>query len=79
MDVQGFELEVLKGATKTLKNTKVIVLEINNHDGYKGSPTYFEIDDFLRNKNFELYDLLASNRVKNKLQDWDAIYVNKNL
>lgn len=79
MDVQGFELEVLKGASETLKNTKVIVLEINNHDGYKGSPTYFEIDDFLRNKNFELYDLLASNRVQNKLQDWDAIYVNKNL
>jgi FkbM family methyltransferase len=79
MDVQGFELEVLKGATKTLENTHVIVIEINNHDGYKGSPSYFDIDEYLRAKNFELFDMLCSNRIKNKLQDWDAIYVNKNL
>jgi FkbM family methyltransferase len=75
MDVQGFELEVLKGATETLKRTHVIVLEINNHDGYKGAPTYFEIDDFLRQKGFQLYDLLPNVRINNKLQDWDAIYV----
>ena len=79
MDVQGFELEVLKGATETLKHTLLVVLEINNHTGYKGAPTYFEIDDFFRNKGFELYDLLPNIRINNKLQDWDAIYVNKNL
>lgn len=77
MDVQGFELEVLKGATDTLKRTKIIVLEINNHDGYKNAPTYFEIDDFLRQANFQLYDLLPTARINNKLQDWDAIYVKK--
>jgi FkbM family methyltransferase len=75
MDVQGFEMEVLKGATETLKRTHVIVLEINNHDGYKGAPTYFDIDDFLRQKGFQLYDLLPNVRINHKLQDWDAIYV----
>ena len=35
MDVQGFELEVLKGATNILPKIKVIVFEINNHQGFK--------------------------------------------
>ena len=77
MDVQGFELEVLKGATATLKRTHIIILEINNHDGYKNAPTYFELDDFLRRANFQLYDLLPNARINGKLQDWDAIYVQK--
>lgn len=79
MDVQGFELEVLRGATNTLLRTKVIVLEINNHEGFKGAPTYFEIDDFMRKNNFELFDLLPNYREAGKLYDWDAIYVNKSL
>ena len=37
LDVQGFELEVLKGAKNTLPNINLIVLEVNNHDGYVGS------------------------------------------
>ncbi len=77
LDVQGFELEVLRGGIETLDRTKVIVLEINNHDGYKNAPTYYEIDIFLREKGFQLFDLLPSERVNGKLQDWDAIYVNQ--
>jgi FkbM family methyltransferase len=75
MDVQGFELEVLKGATETLKRTEIVILEINNHDGYKNAPTYFELDEFLRQANFQLHDLLPNVRINGKLQDWDAIYV----
>ena len=79
MDVQGFEMEVLKGAEKTLLRTKIIVLEINNHDGYRGGPTYFEIDAYLRQRNFQLFDLLPNLRENGKLLDWDAIYVNSTL
>jgi FkbM family methyltransferase len=75
MDVQGFELEVLKGAKETLKRTEIVILEINNHDGYKNAPTYFELDAFLREANFQLHDLLPNVRINGKLQDWDAIYV----
>ncbi len=79
LDVQGYELEVLKGATQTLKNTKVIVFEVNNHSGFKNAPTYFELDEFLRNRNFELFDILPNKRQNLKLLDWDTIYVNKSL
>ncbi len=77
LDVQGFELEVMKGGIDTLKRTKVIVFEVNNHQGFAGAPTYFEIDTFLRERNFELNDILPGLRENEKLLDWDAIYVNR--
>lgn len=77
LDVQGFELEVMKGGIDTLKRTKVIVFEVNNHQGFQGAPTYFDIDTFLRERSFELYDILPGLRENEKLLDWDAIYVNK--
>lgn len=77
LDVQGFELEVMKGGIDTLKRTKVIVFEVNNHQGFEGAPTYFDIDTFLREHNFELYDILPGLRENEKLLDWDAIYVNR--
>lgn len=77
MDVQGFELEVLKGAMSILPNIKVIVLEINNHQGFKNAPTYYEIDAFLRLNNFEFYDHFAGHRENGKLWDWDVVYVNR--
>lgn len=77
LDVQGFELEVLKGATTVLPRTKVIVLEINNHQGFKNGPTYHEIDAFLREHNFELFNIYPGFRDRNKLMDWDSIYVNQ--
>jgi FkbM family methyltransferase len=76
IDVQGFELEVLKGAVRTLKNTNVIVLEMNNHDGYKGAPKYYEIDEYLRNNNFTLYDIFPSFKDEDRLKEWDSIYLN---
>jgi FkbM family methyltransferase len=77
MDVQGFELEVLKGAIQTLQRTAIVVMEVNNHDGYKGAPTYYDLDSFMRLNGFVLYDIVPNAHFNGKLQDWDAIYVNK--
>jgi len=78
IDVQGYELEVLKGGTETLKKTYLITLEMNNHEGYKDSPKYFEIDDYLRNVGFCFYDILPSTRSNGPLVEWDCIYINQN-
>lgn len=48
IDVQGYELEVLRGASKTLENIDVIFTEINVGEVYKGCAKLNEIDDFLR-------------------------------
>ena len=76
IDVQGYELEVLKGAINTLLRTSIILLEMNNHDGYKGSPKYYELDEFLRNQKFTLYDIFPSTKDDGRLKEWDSLYIN---
>lgn len=76
MDVQGFELQVLKGGIQTLKKVYLIILEMQNHEFYVGAPMYYELDEFLRNQGFRLFDLMPSIRDEMKLYEWDAIYVN---
>jgi FkbM family methyltransferase len=46
-DVQGFELEVLKGATNTLKNIDYILLEVNRDEVYEGCAKVHQLDEFL--------------------------------
>jgi FkbM family methyltransferase len=76
IDVQGFEMDVLKGAEMTLKKTDIVILEANNHDGYVGSSKYYEIDNYLREHNFTLFDILPSIVDNCKLKEWDVIYLN---
>jgi FkbM family methyltransferase len=75
LDVQGYELEVLKGAGSALSRTDIIVTEVNNHNVYVGAPKYFELDEFLRSRGFILYDLFPSTKDDGRLKEWDAIYV----
>lgn len=79
IDVQGYELEVLKGATSTLRRTSIIVLEMNNHSYYSGAPKYYEVDIYLRENDFILYDIFPSTKDKGQLKEWDSIYVKVDL
>ncbi len=79
IDVQGYELEVLKGGRQTLSRTFLIVLEMQNHQFYTGAPGYFILDEYLRKSGFELYDIVPSIREEEKLLEWDSIYVNTGL
>jgi|GEM_PF-856084 len=79
MDVQGFELEVLKGATASLGQTHFVLLEMQNHNIYKGAPQYYELDEFLRNAGFELFEIVPSIREALQIKEFDAIYMNRML
>lgn len=46
-DVQGAELDVLKGATETLKNINYLYLEVNKKETYTGCATIDQIDAYL--------------------------------
>jgi hypothetical protein len=76
IDVQGYELNVLRGARTTLSRTDIVVLEANNHEGYRGSAKYWEVDLFLREKGFTLYDIIPSIVDGGRLKEWDMIYMN---
>lgn len=48
MDVQGYELEVLKGAPETLRHIDYIYCEINRDEVYEGCAKVWELDAFLK-------------------------------
>ncbi len=57
IDVQGYELKVLKGATKTLKHIDYIWTEVNFEEMYEGCAIMDEIDKFLKGFNRKIvYD-----------------------
>lgn len=47
IDVQGFELEVLKGSVETLKHIDFIIVEVNRAEVYTDCAQIEEIDEFL--------------------------------
>ena len=47
MDVQGYELEVLKGGREVLKQIKYVYCEVNRAEVYKNNAMVQDIDDFL--------------------------------
>lgn len=48
MDVQGFELEVLKGAHETLKHIDYVYSEVNKEELYSGCAMVGELDNYLQ-------------------------------
>lgn len=57
IDVQGGELDVLKGAQRTLEDVIVVHCEMEFAPVYRGQPLFAEIDIYLRSAGFELIDL----------------------
>src|SRR3989344_6130606 len=57
LDIEGAELEVFKGAKKTLQGSLGISTEAVFYPWRKGMPTFTDIDLFLRKFGFILFDL----------------------
>ena len=79
IDVQGFELEVLKGSQKTLKNIDYIMCEINRNTDtkgieYIGCALVDELENFLDKHDFQMV-----------AQNWagvswgDGLFIKRNL
>jgi FkbM family methyltransferase len=74
MDVQGYELEVLKGAKETLKNIDYVYCEVNRDEVYENNAYVEEIDTFLSEYNMERVETSWEGKI------WgDALYVRKEL
>jgi len=53
MDVQGYELEVLKGATETLKHVDYVYCEVNRDEVYENNAYVEELDEYLSTYGME--------------------------
>ena len=70
VDVQGYELNVFKGATKTLKSIDIIYSEINFEELYQDCVLVGELDAYL--KKFGFIRILTDDKPKS----WgDALYL----
>lgn len=58
VDVQGGELEVLKGATTIMDQFEVIVLECGLIETLIGQPIFHEYVAYLAEQNFVVYDII---------------------
>jgi FkbM family methyltransferase len=78
MDVQGSELDIIKGGLDIIKNTKFLLLELQTQEYNKGAPRIEEVISFLRDINFEfidIFDLLYSRN--GCLIQLDGFFINK--
>lgn len=57
LDVQGAELEVLRGSSRTLSKVEVVLLETSLLPYNAGAPLATEVFTFMTNNGFALYDI----------------------
>ena len=57
IDVQGYELEVLKGGEQAVSNSIGCELEVSFIEIYKNQPLFAEVDQWMRARDFFLADL----------------------
>lgn len=67
IDTEGYELEALKGATKTLKKCKFVVCEASIEKRFEGSYNLSELVLFMGQHNFHLVKVLRFAVDKNKV------------
>jgi hypothetical protein len=58
VDVQGGELEVLRGAEDCLHNFEVIVLEVGIMETYIGQPIFHEYIAYMAQRDYVVYDII---------------------
>jgi hypothetical protein len=62
VDTQGYELQVLQGATDLLPRTVAIQLELSLLPLYEGAPTFTELIAFVQSIGFELFSIIPGFR-----------------
>lgn len=81
LDVQGYELHVLKGAQKTLEDTLVVMCEVCFEKFYEGQADFSEIYTFMGEHGFSFAEFVAVSRIPpaDEVAFADAVFINNRL
>lgn len=74
LDVQGAELDVLRGATECLKTTSYLLLEVSLHRWNQGAPMIEEVIRFLDDREYVLIDIVETHFVQGYLLQVDCLF-----
>lgn len=79
LDVQGAELEVLKGSENVIKNTEILIIETNLFESFKGAPIFEDHIAYMASKGFMVYDIIGGGYTyaSDRLGFVDLVYVKK--
>jgi FkbM family methyltransferase len=77
LDVQGYEIEVLRGGGHTLESTEAVLMEVNLLGLHEGVPLFHESADYMGKQGFQVYDLcnLVRRPYDGALWQADVIFV----
>ncbi|HEV2270389.1 MAG TPA: FkbM family methyltransferase [Steroidobacteraceae bacterium] len=81
VDTQGYELEVLAGATGLLPQTIALQLELSLVPLYEGAPTFVEAIDYMKSRDFELFSIAPGfkDRRSGRLLQMDGIFLRRDV
>lgn len=82
MDIQGAELQALKGAETILSDHRIALVycEIEFYELYKGQPLFWDVGSYLHRKGYHLYALYDPHYHKDnpRVLSWaDALFVSR--
>jgi FkbM family methyltransferase len=75
LDTQGYELEILKGAQKSLAGIEIILVEVNLLDIHQNVPLLAEITQWLHEKGWAAYDICDLTRRPLDHALWQADFI----
>lgn len=77
LDVQGFEVEVLKGAADCLRHASAIIAEASFREFYAGQALFGDVVSFLNARGFVLHALGRSTAIGRPLVQTDALFLSR--
>ena len=79
VDTQGYELEVLAGASGLLPQTSALQLELSLVPLYEGAPTFVDAIDYMKSRGFELFSIAPGfkDRRTGRLLQMDGIFLRR--
>jgi FkbM family methyltransferase len=79
IDTQGYELEVLRGATEALTTADAVLLEVSFRELYAGQPLAHELIAFLGDRGFRIADVCSyAQGADGSLEQSDMLFLRSN-
>ena len=75
LDIQGYELQAMRGAEKCLNHATFIICEVSLVEFYKGQALFPEIISFLSDRNFMLHAFGANTPIGQKVSQTDVLFI----
>jgi FkbM family methyltransferase len=79
LDLQGYELEALRGSERILNECRAIISEVSFVPLLDNGVLFEELSDFLYKRNFHLYNLYAGSTPSGQLRHGDALFLKESV